>query len=48
MDDGADRIDVLVDQRHRDALHLGGVLDQPAQAVGHGSDQRIAMCPPGP
>ena len=33
-DDGAHRIDMLVDQRERDAGEIRRVLDQPAQAVG--------------
>ena len=41
-DDGAHRIDMLVDQRERDARHVGRVLDQPAQAVGGRRDERIA------
>ena len=41
-DDGAHRIDMLVDQRDRDAGHVGRVLDQPAQAVGGRRDEGIA------
>ena len=41
-DDGAHRIDMLIDQRDRNAAHVGRVLDQPAQAVGGRRDERIA------
>ena len=33
-DDRAHRVDMLVDQRERDAAHVGRMLDQTAQAVG--------------
>ena len=42
-DDGAHGVDVLIDERERNAPRIVRQLDQPAQAVGDGGDQRKAQ-----
>ena len=47
-DDGAHRVDALVDQRERNAREVRRVLDQPAQAVGdaaNGGKPKVAASP---
>ena len=47
-DDGAHRVDVLVDQRAAAARHVGRVLDQAAQAVGDRPTSGSRRSPPRP
>ncbi len=42
--DGAHGVDVLVDERQRDALHVGRMFEQAAQALDHPGGTRITEC----